>query len=105
MFHVPEQYRVKDHPYLGSDESDGNNGLFVFSELENVPFTGKLKIEIRCIASDGRRWEHVSVSLAIPQIPSWNLMCKVKSVFWDDEDNICTFLPNLPESKNKQNAY
>ena len=50
---TPEQYRVKEGP-MGSDESFGNNGLFL------IPFES---YEFNVIASDGMGWDHVSVSL------------------------------------------
>lgn len=78
MFKVPECYRVKSGR-LGSDISYGNNGLFLIDKL-------------RCIASDGADWEHVSVSLE-DRPPRWNEMCKVKDIFWDDEDLVVQFHP------------
>ena len=35
------------------------------------------------IASNGRGWEHVSVSNN-QRIPSWEVMCKIKEMFFED---------------------
>lgn len=80
MFHVPEDLR--DTRY--STQRDGNNGVF---------FSGNLKI----IASDGLGWEHVSVSTKTLSIPAWSTMCKVKELFWDDEDCVVQYHPPKSE--------
>ncbi len=49
MFHVPNQYRIKNHPLLGSEDGNGNNEWH--------------GLEVKCQASDGLGWEHVSVSI------------------------------------------
>lgn len=40
---------------------------------------------LRIIASADAEWERVSVSLQ-NRVPSWEEMCRVKALFWDDED-------------------
>lgn len=100
MFSVPDQYRCKGEFWgiYSSDESYGNNGMFL------IPYRGKL---LQCLASDGKGWEHVSVSLKlkkkkskaykqIQRCPSWEEMCFVKSLFWGKEDAVVQFHP--PES-------
>lgn len=69
---------------LGSDESAGNNGAFIFpmGELEMVRF----------IASDGYGWEHVSISLCT-RCPTWEEMCYFKDLFWDDDDFVVQMHP------------
>lgn len=84
MFHVPNKYRLRTHPTLGSDESYHNNGFFV------LPWRG---YEIRCQASDGEGWEHVSVTINRDRIPNWEIMCFVKETFWDEEDTVVQFHP------------
>lgn len=93
MFRVPEIYRLKDHAILGSDSSAGNNGFFVFTDF-------KSNKEVRCMASDGEGWEHVSVSMQ-SRIPSWEIMCRVKELFWDKEDCVIQYHP--PESQYVNN--
>lgn len=84
MFHVPNQHRIRTHPRLGSDDSAGNNGCFIFW------FKG---YEVSCQASDGLGWEHVSVSINRKRTPSWEIMAQVKDLFWDQEDTVIQFHP------------
>ena len=88
MFNVPNKTRVRIHRRLGSDDSYGNNGLFIFD------FRGYI---VSCIASDGEGWEHVSVSLNKRHSPSWDVMNHVKNMFWDKEDCVVQYHP--PESQ------
>ena len=82
-FHVPHQYRVRKG-LLGTTDKHGNNGAFL------VP-TGD-KFDLQVIASDGLGWEHVSVSLP-GRTPTWEEMCSIKSLFWDDEDAVMQLHP------------
>jgi len=83
-FKVPEKYRLKTGP-MRSDESYGNNGQFIVNNI-------KIKSNILCQASDGFEWEHVSASI-INRCPTWNEMCFIKDLFWDDEDCIIQYHP------------
>lgn len=92
-FHVPEQFRVRSGR-LASTPAFGNNGLFFI----RAPRCDTL----RAIASDGEGWEHVSVSL--PQrCPSWDEMCRIKALFWDDEDCVMQLHPPRSEWVNNMN--
>lgn len=82
MFKVPEQYRVK-HPF-GS--GDATNGAFL------IPAGAKRNLGLAVIASDGEGWEHVSVSTAM-RCPTWEEMCFVKNLFWDEEDMVMQYHP------------
>jgi hypothetical protein len=44
-------------------------------------------VEVWILAGDGAGWEHVSVSLMHHSqfTPSWEIMCKVKDLFWDPD--------------------
>jgi hypothetical protein len=77
MFHVPEKYRLTSG-HMGSNKSAGNNGMFIVKSL-------KLKQPLVVQASDGGGWEHVSVSLQ-HRCPTWEEMCFIKDLFWDDSD-------------------
>lgn len=91
MMHVPNQYRNRNHPLLGSDDSAGNNGAF------DVPCNG---YTFTVIASDGGGWEHVSVSRS-SRPPTWSEMCFMKDLFWDEEDVVIQFHP--PKSQYVDN--
>lgn len=96
-FKVPNQYRHRDPTSpLYSEDSDGNYGAFI------IPWQS---YEFLVIAAEGFGWEHVSVTpLAQKRIPSWEVMCFIKGLFWDPED--CTVQYHPPKSVYvNQNEY
>jgi hypothetical protein len=99
MFHVPNQYRDRDHPVFGSDDSIGNSGLFIIQK--------KGVLQYRCLASDGLEWEHVSISIAFPnknvplRCPTWDEMCFIKKLFWDEEDCVIQYHPSKDQYVNR----
>lgn len=79
---------------FASDESFGFNGAFQFR------VAGENRT-LRVIASDGMDWQHVSVSFgAVRGTPSWEVMCKVKELFWEPEDWVVQFHPAESEYVN-----
>lgn len=59
---------------------------------------------LKVMACDGTEtgWEHVSVSLMdSPKCPSWEEMCIVKALFWDDDETVIQFHPPKSEYVNK----
>lgn len=97
MFHVPEDFRIskKEHPFLGSDSTYGNNGAF------KIPISSVASYFI--ISSDGEGWEHVSVHVndcGRNRTPTWNEMCEVKSLFWDESDCVIQYHPSKAEYVN-----
>jgi hypothetical protein len=98
MMHVPNEYRLVHHPILGSTEKAGNNGAF------DIPYSKNYRdYTLIVVASDGGGWEHVSVSIMGKpnQTPTWEMMCFVKDLFWDDEDVVMQFHP--PKSQYVDN--
>lgn len=87
MFHVPNQFRYRDHPLVPSEDEDGNNGFFILPAS-----LAKRRPQIAVQASDGGGWEHVSVSTAT-RCPTWTEMCAIKDMFWDQEDCVIQFHP------------
>ena len=87
-----ESRRIRNGP-LASDASLGNNGAFVFR---------KDGAEINCIVSDGKGWDHVSVSVydPRPRVPTWDEMCWVKDQFFADEETVIQFHPKKSEYLN-----
>lgn len=57
-----------------------------------------MRIHLQCLASDGFGWEHVSVSVIYishqghsrqeQRCPTWQEMCYVKELFWDDPEDV-----------------
>lgn len=47
---------------------------------------------LNVIASCGGGWDHVSVSHN-KRVPKWHEMCKIKDMFFDDEDTVIQYFP------------
>lgn len=95
MKKVPEQYRVKNGP-VGSDASFENNGFFI------IPHYKVNGYDIRCQISDGEGWEHVSVTIGpthkpATRNPTWDEMCWVKNIFWNDDECVIEYHPAKSE--------
>ena len=93
MFKVPNEHRIKDVGPWSSNDSDGNNGAFKF-----------LLRRKKClvIASDGMGWEHVSISLPKEnRCPTWEEMCLIKDMFWDEEDCVVQYHPPKSDYVNQ----
>lgn len=87
------KHRVREG-FFGSEESIGFNGAFQFS-LPGEPR------RIFCVASDGLGWQHVSVSFGPNKsTPSWDLMCRIKDLFFEPEDWVVQFHPPVSEYVN-----
>ena len=70
---------------MGSDETAGWNGAFM------VPLEGEVW---QVILSDGMGWKHLSITNAQKRVvPTWNIMCRVKDLFYADEDWVVQFHP------------
>ena len=82
-FKCPDKYRVKLSGYPAGDE---RNGCFIVGEL-------------RIIASNGMGWEHVSVSRR-DRCPTWDEMCQIKALFWDEDDCVIQYHPPRSEYVN-----
>jgi hypothetical protein len=102
-FHVPERNRIRKGK-RGTDESYGNNGMFLFQAGLRRPYL------LCTIASDGSdwaisglefpAWEHVSVSTQV-RCPTWEEMCFIKGIFWDADDVVMQFHPRESEYVNQ----
>lgn len=102
MFNVPEKYR-ETTGLLASTAADGNNGHFV------IPFSNRAKAFV--IASDGMGWEHVSVhvfsltrsgkyTIRQERTPTWAEMCRIKDMFWGEDDTVIQIHPPKSEYIN-----
>lgn len=74
------------HPLLGESDVGAMFGYFRIRGL-NIISSG------HCEPGDASGgWEHVSVSL--PQrCPTWDEMCFVKNLFWDEDETVVQFHP------------
>jgi hypothetical protein len=75
------KYPIKYCVQGGKESDDG--GAF------KIPFNKK---ELYVIASHGGHWEHVSVSLE-NRCPTWEEMCFVKNLFFNEEDCVIQYHP------------
>jgi hypothetical protein len=91
MFHVPHQWRVR-FGKMGSDDLAGNNGAFCIPTPDAV--------FLNVIASHGGGWEHVSVSTPL-RVPTWDEMCFIKDMFWDDTDCVVQYHPPKADYVNQ----
>lgn len=96
--HVPEKYRVINHPIpiFSSTKENGANGYFLIPHYKIDDYV------FGCMISDGMNWDHITVSLKpagkrkmkpIERCPTWEEMCFIKSIFWDDEEPVMQLHP------------
>ena len=67
--------------------------------------TGLLKLDSKMQASFvmGRNEngnEHVSVELYARRLPTWDEMCEIKDIFWDDEEEVVQIHPKKSQYVN-----
>lgn len=103
MKKAPEEYRIKDHPLFGSDESHGNNGAFIIPLDKFFKTTPHMKAF--CMISDGFGWEHISVSIqnkkaGFERTPYWQEMCLIKDLFFEKEECVMQLHPKESEYVN-----
>lgn len=78
----------------------------LFKGVLGDEFNGAFKIEINdkifnIIASNGIGWEHVSVSIDnVERCPKWNEMCKIKDMFFKDDEVVMQLHPAKTEYIN-----
>lgn len=93
----PEQYRWNNAPAgFGTNEGDPYGAFIIGGRYA----CGR---QLRIIAADGEEtgWEHVSVSIPeSTKCPSWDEMCLVKNLFWDEDETVVQFHPPKSEYVN-----
>ena len=87
-----DKYRLRDKERaIYGANGDSGNGVF------KVFVSGK---SFFCIASNGGGWEHVSIHRANGKIPTWEEMCALKDIFFDDEECVVQYHPKKSEYVN-----
>lgn len=78
----PDIYR-SEHPLKFEHKTGDHFGWFM------IPYNGKMFAAM----ADGSHdtWEHVSVSSK--KIPTWEEMCFIKSLFWENEECVVQYHP------------
>ena len=91
-FHFPEEFRITTG-IMASDK--GQAGAFRIHWLAEK----KKRVSVTVIASTEYDWDHVSVSHHMI-IPHWSWMCRIKDLFWDEEDTVMQLHPPKSEYVN-----
>lgn len=86
------RYRVREGMFA-SDPADGCNGCFLL-----MIFGERVKV----IASNGRGWKHVSVSLVDKPavVPNYKTMQEIRRLFYEDDQWVVQFSPPKSEHIN-----
>ena len=45
-------------------------------------------------------WEHVSIELMARRLPTWEEMCLIKEIFWEDEEEVVQIHPRKSDYVN-----
>ncbi len=77
---------------IAQDGQDGGCGYIYFNGTKAKPAS--------VIFSWGCGWEHVSVSYP-NRCPTWEEMCKVKDMFWNEDECVVEYHPPKSECVNK----
>lgn len=76
---------LRDHPVAGPGDGKAFGHAVVVT-------TNHRRLNVIFSGGDECGWEHVSVSTPV-RTPTWEEMCFVKSLFWDDEDCVMQLHP------------
>lgn len=91
-----EEYRLRDHPLLGTTTNDGNNGVF---QIPRVGCTLNIVVGDGWCEGPGKDWDHVSVTVCgQKRCPTWEEMKFVKELFFRDDETVLQIHP--PTDKN-----
>lgn len=95
MYRLPEQFRdIRSEKEIHGTSCVEGHGIFRVNS-KSAP-----KTVLLCIAANGLGWEHVSISARHNKkvrIPTWEEMCQIKDLFWDDEDVVVQYHPKKSE--------
>jgi len=88
---IPERYRITAGHFASTPE-DGPNGAF------KIPVGSRY---LHALVSDGTYdgWEHVSVN-GSDRVPTWDEMCFIKDLFWEDEQAVIQYHPRKSQYIN-----
>lgn len=91
-FKFPEKYRVTKGPM--STRAGEPAGMFMIrlDPRQPMPLRVVASADVMPPEHWAHGWEHVSVSLP-HRCPSWDEMCEVKALFWDEEDTVMQLHP------------
>lgn len=67
----------------------------------------ELPTGVRCslvVGDNEDGWEHVSIELYARRLPTWEEMCYVKDLFWDEEEEVVQIHPKKSQYVNMTEA-
>ena len=67
----------------------------------------KLPTGIECsivVGTNEMGWEHVSVELYARRLPTWDEMCHIKDLFWNDDETVVQMHPDKAHYVNMTEA-
>lgn len=88
-----DKYRMQTGPF-GTAPGTHYGLFFIKVDVSKPP------LKVVCSPFDGEKeWEHVSVSLP-NRCPTWEEMCYIKDLFWDETQTVVQFHPPKSEYIN-----
>lgn len=101
---IPEKYRTAQRKFGIKGEPFG---AFQIPSPDRSRITKTDLMVIATCGMEGAEWEHVSVRAVKNfngkiknMLPTWDEMCFIKSLFWDDEDVVMQLHPKKSEYVN-----
>lgn len=88
-----EKYR-STHPALGPTPYGANHGFFLVGNLRVISSGSAID------NPESEGWEHVSVSVP-DRCPTWDEMCRVKGLFWREDETVIQFHPPKAQYVNQ----
>lgn len=90
----PLEQIIADHRHIYSGKVQiSNDGFMGYMTVDRIDMT--------FVASWGGGWDHVSVApLKKKIVPTWEIMCKVKDVFFEPEEAVIQIHPPKSEHVN-----
>jgi hypothetical protein len=97
-------FRNRNHPQFKTEDTDGMTGYFVIPVAEDA--------WALTIASPGNElmpWEHVSARIGYKKyhgkmaerLPTWDEMCLLKEIFWDNDECVMQLHPKESDYVNQ----
>lgn len=97
------QFRNRSHPQFKSEDSDGMNGFFVIPVAQDT-----WALTLASCGNEIVPWDHVSARIGVKKYhgkmvercPSWDEMCLLKDIFWDDTECVMQLHPKAADYVN-----
>ena len=77
---------------------DGQISIFDYQTDRLSELEAKYPIPRKYQEEEG--WEHVSIELMARRLPTWEEMCLIKEIFWEDEEEVVQIHPRKSDYVN-----